>query len=234
MNHVFLRAEWRHVALLNYPVDASLLAPHLPRGTELDEWNGSTYVSLVGFLFQRTRVLNVPVPLHRDFTEVNLRFYVKRTVADEVRHGVTFLRELVSSPLIVTAARALYNEPYVRAQMSALVREDSTAYGWRLGARRGAIRVQPTTTAQIAVAGSEEDFMTTRHWGYTRQRDGSTFEYRVEHVPWMVQRCSEAETSGDRASVFGNTFANVLLDRPHTAMLAEGSAVTLSFPNRIA
>jgi hypothetical protein len=233
MNRVFLRAEWRHVALLNYQVDGRLLEPYLPKGTELDEWNGSTYVSLVGFLFQGPRVLKLPVPFHAEFTEVNLRFYVKRTVGGEVRHGVTFIRELVSSPLVVTAARAFYNEPYVRAQMSALVREDSTAYGWRLGARRGAIRVQPTTTARIAVPGSEEEFMTTRHWGYTRQRDGSTFEYRVEHAPWMVQRCSEAEASGDRASVFGNTFANVLLDRPHTAMLAAGSAITLSFPNRI-
>src|SRR5579884_3855531 len=102
-SRVFLTAEWRHLALLNYKVDASLLAPHLPTGTELDEWQGAPYVSLVGFLFRRTRVLRVPVPFHGEFTEVNLRFYVKRTVGAEVRRGVTFVRELVSSPLIVAA-----------------------------------------------------------------------------------------------------------------------------------
>jgi hypothetical protein len=233
MSRVFLTAEWRHLALLNYAVDARLLTPHVPRGTELDEWQGAHHVSLVGFVFRRTRVLQVPVPFHGEFTEVNLRFYVKRAVGNEVRHGVTFIRELVSSPLIVTAARALYNEPYLSARMSADVRPDGASYGWSYGGQRGSLRVQPTTTARAAPAGSEEDFMTARPWGYTRQRDGSTFEYRVEHPPWMVQRCGEAETSGDRASVFGNSFANVLLDRPHTAMLAEGSGVTLSFPKRI-
>jgi uncharacterized protein YqjF (DUF2071 family) len=231
-SRVFLRADWRHLALLNYRVDPALLAPHVPRGTELDVWAGGIYVSVVGFLFQDTRVLGVPVPFHREFTEVNLRFYVRRTVGDEIRRGVTFIRELVSSPLIVSAASAFYNEPYLRADVTNDVRVDGATYGWRLGPRTGALRVQPKTTAQVAAPDSEEEFMTMRHWGYTRQRDGSTFEYRVEHPRWMVQRC-DGSLTGDRAAVFGNDFANALLDLPHSAMFADGSPVTLSFPNRI-
>jgi uncharacterized protein YqjF (DUF2071 family) len=231
-SRVFLRAEWRHLALLNYRVDPGLLAPHVPRGTELDVLAGGVCLSVVGFVFRRTRVLGVPVPFHGDFTEVNLRFYVRRSVGDEIRHGVTFIRELVSSPLLVSAARAFYNEPYLRAEVTRDLRVDGATYGWRLGAQRGTLNVQPNTTAQVAAPGSEEEFMTLRHWGYTRQPDGSTFEYRVQHPPWMVQRC-DASLSGDRAAVFGNDFANALPDRPHTAMFADGSAVTLSLPNRI-
>ncbi|HXT15685.1 MAG TPA: DUF2071 domain-containing protein [Gemmatimonadaceae bacterium] len=231
---VFLTAEWRHLALLNYRVDPLVLEPYVPRGTELDLWEGGAYVSVVGFLFQRMRALGVPIPLHAEFTEVNLRFYVRREVAGETRHGVTFIRELVSSPLIAGAAKMLYNEPYARAEMSSDVRADGATYGWRYRARDGVLRVRPSTTAQIARAGSDEEFMTTRHWGYTAQRDGSTIEYHVGHAPWMVQRCADAELSGDRAMVFGNVFANVLFDRPHNAMFANGSAVTLSFPTRIA
>ena len=37
---VFLTAEWRHLALLNYEVDQGLLLKFVPRGTELDCWNG--------------------------------------------------------------------------------------------------------------------------------------------------------------------------------------------------
>ncbi|HEX4684758.1 MAG TPA: DUF2071 domain-containing protein [Gemmatimonadaceae bacterium] len=230
-SRVFLRADWRRLALLNYRVDPALLRPHVPRGTELDEWAGGVYVSVVGFLFQRTRVLGIPVPFHGEFTEVNLRFYVRRTVGTEIRRGVTFIRELVSSPLIVTAASALYNEPYLRADVTNELRTDGATYGWRVGGRAGALKVRPKTTAQV-VADSEEEFMTMRHWGYTRQRDGSTLEYGVEHPRWMVQRCDGILT-GDRATAFGNDFANVLLDHPHTAMVADGSAVTLSFPRRV-
>ena len=42
-------------------------------------YEGRCYVSLVGFLFQDTRLKSVPIPFHRTFEEVNLRFYVQHT-----------------------------------------------------------------------------------------------------------------------------------------------------------
>jgi hypothetical protein len=53
-------------------------------------------VSLVGFLFCDTWVRGMPVPLHRTFEEVNLRFYVERLAEDgSRRRAVVFIRELV-------------------------------------------------------------------------------------------------------------------------------------------
>ncbi len=54
---VFLAADWRHLAMLNYEVDASLLLPFVPAGTELDRWNGKVFVSLVGFQFLKAKLL---------------------------------------------------------------------------------------------------------------------------------------------------------------------------------
>ena len=114
---VFLTGEWRYLAMLNYRVDPALLDPLVPRGTSLDLWQGAAYVSLVGFLFRDTRVLGVPVPRHRQFEEVNLRFYVRREIAGEMRRGVTFIREIVPRPAIAAVARLAYNEPYVAMPM---------------------------------------------------------------------------------------------------------------------
>jgi uncharacterized protein YqjF (DUF2071 family) len=75
---VFLTAEWRHLAMLNYEVDRKLLLKFVPLGTDLDDWNGKVFVSLVGFRFLNTRVLGFPIPFHANFDEVNLRFYVRR------------------------------------------------------------------------------------------------------------------------------------------------------------
>src|SRR6185295_16954954 len=69
MSGAFLTAAWRHVAILNYEIDRSVLAALVPRGTELDEWQGHTYLSVVGFLFLRTKVLGLPIPFHRNFEE---------------------------------------------------------------------------------------------------------------------------------------------------------------------
>src|SRR5688500_5486008 len=116
-SRVFLTGEWRYLAMLNYRVDPVLLDPLVPRGTSLDRWQDATYVSLVGFLFRDTRVLGVPVPLHRDFEEVNLRFYVRREVAGESRRAVTFIKEIVPRPAIAAVARLTYNEAYVAMPM---------------------------------------------------------------------------------------------------------------------
>jgi uncharacterized protein YqjF (DUF2071 family) len=72
----FLTANWRYLAMLNFDADPKLLQPFIPCGTELDYDNDKTFVSVVGFLFLDTRILGLPIPLHRDFEEVNLRFYV--------------------------------------------------------------------------------------------------------------------------------------------------------------
>ena len=55
----FLTAEWRHLAMVNYEVDPAILRPFVPAGTELDEWQGQTFVSVVGFMFLDTRVLGM-------------------------------------------------------------------------------------------------------------------------------------------------------------------------------
>jgi len=71
---------------------------------ELDPFEGGHFVSVVGFLFEDTRVLGVPVPGHRHFEEINLRFYVRRREADGWRRGVAFVKEIVPRPAIATVA----------------------------------------------------------------------------------------------------------------------------------
>src|SRR5512133_2301455 len=94
----FLTAEWQYLLMLNYEVDPALLAPLVPSGTELDLWQGRALVSMVGFLFNRTRVLGLPVPFHTHFEEINLRFYVRKPAAvdpEGAARGVVFVKEIV-------------------------------------------------------------------------------------------------------------------------------------------
>ena len=59
----------------------------------------AAYVSLVGFRFLNTRVLGVSIPFHRDFDEVNLRFYVRRNIGSEVRReSSSFVRSFPGAP----------------------------------------------------------------------------------------------------------------------------------------
>jgi hypothetical protein len=227
--------------MLNYRVDPALLAPLVPRGTALDQWQGANYVSLVGFLFRDTRVVGVPIPLHRDFEEVNLRFYVRREVGGEVRRGVTFIREIVPRPAIAAVARIAYNEPYVAlpmrhtigTQASPDAAPSAVRYEWRQRAGWSALSVQASGTATPLVPGSEAEFITEHFWGYTRQRDGGTMEYHVAHPRWRTWTVDAAEAHGDLAELYGASLGDVLRRPPDSAFFAEGSAIAVHTPERL-
>src|ERR1700741_4988936 len=110
MKSPFLTANWRNLLMINFETAPGLLRPYLPRNTELDTWNNTHYVSLVGFLFQDTRLKGFSFPLHRTFEEVNLRFYVKYREGHSWKRGVVFIKELVPKRLITFVANTVYKE----------------------------------------------------------------------------------------------------------------------------
>jgi hypothetical protein len=235
----FLVAEWRYLAMLNYQVDPSVLRPLVPEGTELDDRDGNHFVSVVGFLFLDTHILSLPAFFHQNFEEVNLRFYVRRAVANKRRPGVVFIREMVPLPLVSQVARLTYNEPYRTVPMQhALVETNGELQSveYRFGASRDQCRlaVHLDGPAQSIRIGSEEEFLSDRPWGYTRQRDGGTIEYRIEHPRWNVWRDARWELDGPIQEFYDEPFASILRGAPASAFVADGSAVAVHFPERIA
>ena len=237
----FLTAQWRHLAMLNYRVDPQLLRPLVPRATQLDLYDGGAYISLVGFMFLRTAVLGVPIPLHRNFEELNLRFYVRREVGDEIRRGVVFIKEIVPRRAIAAVARRVYNENYIAVPM----RHDFTLddrgrcadapveYGFKTAERWNHLRLRPRGRFACPRSGSLDEFITEHYWGYCSQRDGGTVEYRVEHPQWQLRAAEDAEFDCDVAKVYGEAFVEPLSAPPHSALLADGSDVAVHRPARI-
>lgn len=236
----FLTAEWRYLVMLNYDVDAAFLHALVPRGTELDLWNGRAIASVVGFRFLRTRLLGIPIPLHRNFEEVNLRFYVRRTTRDgDVRRGVVFVRELVPRLAIALTARAAYNEPYRAVRMRSTVPQvpveapGRISYEWRTGSRWQSVSASAIGEATLPAATSEEAFITEHFWGYTRQRDGGTVEYEVSHPRWRVWAGTSPSLVANVPRLYGSSFARALASEPASAFIAEGSEVTVFRPRRV-
>jgi uncharacterized protein YqjF (DUF2071 family) len=227
---VFLTAEWRYLAMLNYEIDPATLAPFVPAGTELDFWNGKTFVSLVGFLFQNTRVRGIPIPFHRHFEEVNLRFYVRRKTEDGWRRGVVFIKELVPRRAIAFIARKFYNENYLALPMSHQIEKfqqeiKSASYFWRFDGRENHLKIVTRGHAQPLPDGSAQEFITEHYWGYATQHDGSTMEYQVEHPRWRIWETQKSEFQCDVANLYGESFYKFLNQFPSSAFLADGSEV---------
>lgn len=221
--------------MLNYVVPPEALAPFVPAGTELDTWEGKTFASVVGFLFLDTRVLGVAIPGHRDFEEVNLRFYVKRKAEEGWRRGVVFVKEIVPRAAIAGVARLLYGEKYVAMPMRHSITGDPTRggmyvmYGWRFRGRWNGIGAMVGGSPQEAAPGSEEEFITEHYWGYSSRRGGGATEYRVDHPRWRVWPLLRPVLDCDVAALYGSRFAEPLSGEPSSAFLADGSEVAV-FP----
>lgn len=212
--------------MLNFCVEPELLQPFVPLGTKLDRFEDRTYVSLIGFEFNRTRMLGRAVPLHQSFEEVNLRFYVRRGS----RRGVVFVRELVPKPAVAAIARLVYGERYSCVPMAHRIEESAAGfaaeYSWGAGDGRCSIALQTAGHGVIPPEGSLSQFITEHYWGYA-VRSGRTVEYQVEHPQWNVREAGNARFLGDGSKYYGQQFGEVLARDPDSAFLAEGSAVTV-------
>jgi uncharacterized protein len=225
----FLAAEWRKLIMANYVVAEDLLRPYLPVGTELDLYAGQCYVSLVGFLFQNTRLKSVPIPFHRTFEEVNLRFYVQQAQPNgEQRRGVVFISELVPRLALSLVANTIYGENYSTVALSHRWKHDqehhSVSYRWRYKDRWNELSVRAAVDPQPIKANSAEEFFTEHYWGYTN-RGTRTSQYEVLHPRWMMYPIVEHSIDVDFGTLYGSCFSALAGRRPESVLLAEGSKI---------
>jgi uncharacterized protein YqjF (DUF2071 family) len=238
MPSTFLTAEWRKLIMAQYEVDPASLASWLPRGLELDLYEGRCYVSLVGFLFDRVRVRGFAIPFHTRFEEINLRFYVARLEPEGTRkRGVVFIREFVSRSAITLLANLLYEEPYATLptghSISLTPDSLSVGYSWRYRGAWQGLSIEASPTPQPIAVGSEEEFVTEHYWGYTKRSRGDTSEYGVLHPRWSIYPIRSVTVDADLAALYGSAFASLNSAAPASVLLAEGSEVSVLAGTRV-
>ncbi len=231
VKNAFLSARWRRLVLLNYSVKPDILKPFLPAHTELDIWNDTCYVSVVGFMFLDTRVKGLKIPFHVNFEEINLRFYVRRLdpVSGEWKRGVVFVREIVPKPAIAWVANTIYRENYRAYRMWHNWKEQDgqleVEYAWKQGGRWHSFGVQADNAPVDLKEGSEAEFITEHYWGYARHGEHRTVEYQVAHPRWQVYPITSWHCNVDFGMAYGPAFAFLAETEPLSVFLAEGSEV---------
>jgi uncharacterized protein YqjF (DUF2071 family) len=225
----FLTARWSNLFLATYAVPKSLLVKRLPAGLDLDTRDGLTFVSLVAFDFQDTRVLGVPWPGFRNFAELNFRFYVRHGPD----RGVIFIREFVRHRLVAWLARVLYNEPYRVAPLSSTVRDEPSrlTVEHRLPwvGRVHTIRATGRKPGLVPTETSVEHFFKEHRWGFGRTRRGRTIRYEVVHPVWHVYPVLDYEVDLDWGQVYGMEWEFLRQQAACSTILAAGSSVRLYY-----
>jgi uncharacterized protein YqjF (DUF2071 family) len=231
-NRRFLKARWTNLLMVNYEVDPEILKPYLPAYTVLDLWQGKALVSMVGFLFEDTRVLGLKWPFHINFEEVNLRFYVKHFDDKEWKRGAVFVSEIVPKHLIAIIANNLYKEQYTALPMRNSIKPVADnytdfLYEWKLKGRWNKLGATVSDTSSPIQPGSPEEFIFEHYWGYNSWGDSVTMEYQVEHISWLVNQVKNAVFDADIEALYGKAFVPYLSIKPYSAFFAKGSAISV-------
>ncbi|MBS1741788.1 MAG: DUF2071 domain-containing protein [Bacteroidetes bacterium] len=229
----FLKAYWQDIVMVNYEVPANVLIPYMPYATELDDFEGKYFVSLVGFKFLHSSIFGIPIPFFGSFDEVNLRFYVKRTIGNEIRIGVVFVNETVPYKIVAVLANTLYREHYTYAKMkSSNVVENGIkklSYQWTNRHKHNFINANFQEKALPILPGSHASFIYEHYYGFTKIDDQQTWEYKVNHYSWQTNENISVEIDCNFESMYGHSFAFLNQQQPHSVYNAIGSQVSIDW-----
>jgi uncharacterized protein len=176
--------DWRNTVFLHWEVDPDAARSKLPDHTEVDLFEGRSYVGLICIDIRVALLGLVAVPYLSSFAEVNVRLY---SVDREGRRGIVFCSLDADRLVPSVAGRAGYGLPYMWSDVRAEHTADQVSYR----CRRRWPTAGPSTelTVRVGEPLSEptmlEHFLTAR-WAMHWSRAGHGWRATAQHEPWPL------------------------------------------------
>ncbi len=228
----FFTAQWSDLIFITVRAEKEPLAPLLPSGIELDEFEGSTFVSLVAFRFSETAFGGIRVPLFHSFAQLNVRVYVRQIRSG--LPGVVFLHELCPYAPVAWTARLVFNER-LKVGATGYVR-DKELHSYRFSQGRGReklLEARACGPESEPKDGSLEQFIVERFHGFSRawlsSRDAH-FHYQVAHPSWPVSEAVLENFEPRFEDFYPPPLAALFRRSPCSVIYSPGSTVQLSWP----
>jgi uncharacterized protein YqjF (DUF2071 family) len=185
-----MRQRWERLTFLHWPVAAADAQRLLPRGLEIETYDGAAWVGLVPFYMRVATSGGRRVPWASSFCETNVRTYVRD---DRGRSGIWFFSlDAARLGAVVTARATPYRLPYFWSSMRLGERDGEIAYLSRRrwpGPRPAGTRLRIGIGAPIAPADvTELEHFLTARWmlfSVTGRRHACA---RACHQPWPLHR----------------------------------------------
>ena len=197
-----------HVIAGHWRVATDELRALVPPALELDEFDGSPWVSILVLDMDRVRFRWLPpIPGAKSFAEVNIRTYVKH----QGRRGVWFLSIDTRPRAIVWLSRAVFRQPYHRSDVT----YSASPLGGRLESTRlqqekqggGARLVFDYTVGDAegepAADGSLGQFLSERYWMFRTTRRGAVRSTALSHGPWAIKPAQIVVETSETAELCG-------------------------------
>lgn len=171
--------EWNHVLFFHWAVSPDIVKNLIPKGVDLDLFEGKAYISLVPFTMQEIRPWFLPAfaPVS-DFHEINLRTYVSK---DGIP-GVFFINIESQKGFSAFLSRNLSGLPYEKA----LIKRSDGKYSSSNVFKKFALDIEFAIREDIAQKSEIEKFLTERYALFL-ERKGKLFRYDIHHKEWKIK-----------------------------------------------
>lgn len=223
-----LKGHWQNVTFLNYAVNDELLKPYLPKGCEIDYFEGKAYVSVIAQQVSQAYFLGLSLGIFKEFPQITLRFYTLQ----EGQRSFRIIHEFLPSSLAALGARILYHEPchsgVMESRFSTTPQHVRAMYTLEDNSQQMQIRIKAQNKPSVCEATSPEFFFHFRAKGVSQDFLSETFSYNVYHSPWKALPIESIDVSHNLSHFFGENF-NFLDNRePDSSYLFDGSDFALS------
>jgi uncharacterized protein len=226
-----LRAEWNNILMANYAVPKELLLPYVPFKTELDFFDGETYLTLAAFKFLNTQMLGLDVPFHSNFEEVTLRFYVRSNHSIAAKRGVVFIKEIVPKYAISLLANTVFGQNYTTLKMKSFHQDMAdythTGYEWKYLDKWNKITAKAVKRSMPVRQNKFNEFIADHYYGYRKNGETKTYQYEVEHNLWETFNVIEYVVDCDFGSLFGEQFSFLNEVKPKSVFMLKGSEIKI-------
>jgi uncharacterized protein YqjF (DUF2071 family) len=226
-----LRAEWNNIIMANYAVPKELLLPYVPYKTELDFFEGETYVTLAGFMFLNTQMLGFGIPFHSNFEEVALRFYVKSTHGLAAKRGVVFIKEIVPKYAITLLANTVFGQNYITLKMKSFHQDIGdymeTGYEWKHLDKWSKLTAKAGKRSTPIRQDKFNEFIADHYYGFRKNGETKTYQYEVEHELWETFNVIDYSVDCDFGSLFGKEFSILNKEKPKSVFMLKGSEIRI-------
>jgi uncharacterized protein YqjF (DUF2071 family) len=180
--------RWQQLLFLHWELDPAVVAAALPRGLELDTFEGRALVGVVPFTMRDVSPWWSPsVPGVSNFHELNVRTYA----LCNGRPGVWFFSLDAAATLAVTIARTRWRLPYFRARMQLEAHDGTVHYrSQRLwpGPKPATLDARYRVGKPLALPepGSLEHFLVERYLLFVEDGRGGLRSGTVHHRPYPL------------------------------------------------
>ena len=187
---------WHEISFFHWACDPQLIQSRLPRGLEVDTFDGKAWVTVTPFLLTGLRPPFFPRAFGQTFPETNFRTYVRGPKGS----GIWFFSLDAARLHAVLGARATYGLPYYWSNMQVQADRNEVFYVTERTGLAGA-RIRIRKKERIETPSLLDEFLTARYRLYS-VIFSRLITAEVEHPPWQLHHLEilEFEESLRRAA----------------------------------